>query len=214
MRASEISAVDFEIRSCREADTADLYRICLATGESGEDASALYEDPDIIGHIYAGPYPRFSPDSCFVAEDAQGVAGYILGALDTRHFEATLEAEWWPSLRARYPDPPRASRAVWTRDEWRAWQINHPFSAPDCLAGPYPSHLHIDLLPRLQGRGVGRLMIDHWLDRIRAQGSRGAHLGVGRANARALRFYRAYGWREIEGDGSDRKRTAWFGLNL
>jgi ribosomal protein S18 acetylase RimI-like enzyme len=214
MGASEISVIDFEIRPCREADAADLYRICLATGESGADASGFYQDPEIIGHVYAGPYPRFSPDTCFVAEDAEGVAGYVLGALDTRQFEAALEAEWWPSLRVRYPDPPRATRADWTRDEWRAWQIHHPFSTPDWLAGPYPSHLHIDLLPRLQGRGAGRRMIDHWLERIRMLGSKGAHLGVGPANGRALRFYRAYGWCELRGDGPDRGRTAWFALSL
>ena len=212
--ASEISASDIEIRPCRAADEPDLYRICLATGESGQDASGLYEDSDIVGHIYAGPYPRFSPDTCFVAEDADGVTGYILGALDTRRFEADLETHWWPPLRARYADPPRDSRADWTRDQWRAWQIHHPFATPDWLAGPYPSHLHIDLLPRLQGRGIGKRMVDHWLGRVRALGSRGAHLGVGPSNTRALKFYRAYGWREIEGDGSDRTRTAWFGLDL
>ena len=142
------------------------------------------------------------------------MAGYILGALETRKFEADLETHWWPPLRARYADPPRDTRSDWTRDEWRAWQIHHPFATPDWLAGPYPSHLHIDLLPRLQGRGVGRQMIDHWLTRVRQLGSKGAHLGVGPANNRALRFYRACGWKKVEGDGSDRGKTAWFALRL
>jgi ribosomal protein S18 acetylase RimI-like enzyme len=204
----------FEIRQCREADVTDLYRICLATGESGQDAKDLYADPEIIGHVYAGPYPRFSPEACFVAEDAEGVAGYILGALDTRQFEVELERKWWPPLRERYPDPPRETRSSWTLDDWRAWQIHHPFKTPDWLVDPYPSHLHIDLLPRLQGRGVGQKMIGHWLEEIRRLGSKGAHLGVGPANVRAIRFYQAYGWKALEGDGTDRGRTAWFGLSL
>jgi ribosomal protein S18 acetylase RimI-like enzyme len=57
-------------------------------------------------------------------------------------------------------------------------------------------------------------MIDYWLDRIRMLGSTGAHLGVGPANERALHFYRAYGWREVSGDGADRGRTAWFAWHL
>ncbi len=36
-------------------------------------------------------------------------------------------------------------------------------------------------------------MLDAWLARIAAAGSRGLHLGVSTANHRALRFYRAYG---------------------
>ncbi len=39
------------------------------------------------------PYARFSPECCLVAEDRQGVAGYILGAVDTRAFEALLGGE-------------------------------------------------------------------------------------------------------------------------
>jgi len=36
-------------------------------------------------------------------------------------------------------------------------------------------------------------MIETWLAQVKALGSTGAHLGVDPANARAIRFYRAYG---------------------
>jgi ribosomal protein S18 acetylase RimI-like enzyme len=58
---------------------------------------------------------------------------------------------------------------------------------------PFPSHLHIDLLPRLQGQGLGRRLIDLWLETAGVMGSRGVHLGVNPANVRAGRFYLAYG---------------------
>jgi ribosomal protein S18 acetylase RimI-like enzyme len=41
-------------------------------------------------------------------------------------------------------------------------------------------------------------MIATWLDAMKRHGSRGAHLGVGFANERAVRFYRAYGFTEAE----------------
>jgi ribosomal protein S18 acetylase RimI-like enzyme len=41
-------------------------------------------------------------------------------------------------------------------------------------------------------------MIDTWLGAMKARGSRGAHLGVGFTNERAVRFYRAYGFIEAE----------------
>jgi GNAT superfamily N-acetyltransferase len=139
-----------------------------------------------------------------------GVAGYVVGAVDTRAFEALLEISWWPGLRALYPDPSGKAPAEWTADELRAWQIHHPRPAPDRLVGPYPSHLHINLLPRLQGQGVGRAMIETWIARVKASGSIGAHLGVDPANARALRFYPACGWRELASARPGPARTVWF----
>lgn len=46
----------FTLRPARETDRAALYRICLETGASGQDATHLYADPLILGHVYAGPY--------------------------------------------------------------------------------------------------------------------------------------------------------------
>lgn len=44
-------------------------------------------------------------------------------------------------------------------------------------------------------------MIDHWLGVMRARSVRGAHLGVGVRNARAVRFYLKYGFKEIAREG-------------
>lgn len=200
------------IRPCEEGDLPALYAIALATGANGSDASHLHRDCELIGHIYAAPYLRFAPESSFVVDDGGGVGGYILGAVDTVAFERLLEARWWPGLRARYADPSGKPPGEWDADQTRAWQIHHPWRTPARIAGPYPSHLHIDLLPRLQGQGVGRALMDVWLSRVKALGSRGAHLGVGPANLRAQRFYRAYGWRELEGEKAG--RTMWFVTDL
>lgn len=181
------------IRGVEARDLSDLYRICLLTGDSGQDASALYRDPELVGHCFAAPYAVLEPSCGYVAEDAEGVGGYILGALDTLAFEAELEAEWWPALRGRYAAP-TGDPAGWGLDEVRCWQIHNPRPPPARITGPYPSHLHIDLLPRLQGRGLGKTMIDAWLGRVRELGSSGVHLGVSRQNHRAIRFYERYGF--------------------
>jgi ribosomal protein S18 acetylase RimI-like enzyme len=185
-----------EIRPYREGDLQDLYAICLATGWAGQDASGMYADPKLVGHLFAAPYGVLAPECALVAEDDEGVAGYIIGAADTAAFEARLERDWWPKLRGEYADRKGGPSAEWTPDQRLAWQIHHPRPPRPALLARYPAHLHIDLLPRLQGQGVGRRMIDAWLALIRSQGARGAHLEVGTANARAIRFYRAYGLTE------------------
>ncbi|HEY5290634.1 MAG TPA: GNAT family N-acetyltransferase [Caulobacteraceae bacterium] len=212
--ANAISGQRYAIRPYDADDLDSLYRICLATGQNGQDASNLYADPDLIGHIYAGPYGRFSPECCFVVEDDAGVGGYILGAFDTAAFESLLETVWWPTLRPRYLDPSTRPRSEWSLDEIRAWQIHHPIVTPARLTEPYPSHLHIDILPRLQRQGVGRALMNRWLAHMRASGSRGAHLGVGSVNEGAVRFYHANGWRELPAPGPSSARTVWFAIEL
>jgi ribosomal protein S18 acetylase RimI-like enzyme len=196
-----------KIRPYRADDLDALYRICLATGDAGRDAAALYRDPKIIGNVHAAPYAALSPETAFVAEDEGGVAGYIVGARDTHAFEKQLESDWWPHLRLRYPDPASPINA----DERMARFIHHPPRTPRRISQPYPSHLHINLLPRLQGRGLGARLIDRWLAAIAATGSRGAHLAVGGRNERAVAFYRKYGLRELERTGPPFD-IIWFGI--
>lgn len=200
-----------EIRRYEPRDLPALYRICLATGHAGSDATTLFRNPLLVGHVYAAPYALHSPECCLVAEDNCGVAGYIVGALDTRAFDTRLEAEWWPLLRRALPAPPRD--AGMTADALMLRLIHRPFHAPDHVAQSHPSHLHINLLPRGQGKGMGKRMLDAWLDVMRTLGSAGVHLATGTANARAERFYRRYGFRELERGGRDGS-IIWFGLDL
>jgi ribosomal protein S18 acetylase RimI-like enzyme len=185
------------IRRYRAGDLADLYRVCLQTGDGGGDATPLYRDPDLLGHIYAAPYGRFEPSLVFVVEDPAGVGGYCLGALDSLAFERLLEAEWWPRLRRRYVEPDAADRGRWTPDERAAYLIHHPWRTDDDLVAEYPSHLHIDLLPRFQGRGAGRRLMSLQLAALRARRSRGVHFHVNAQNTRALGFYRHLGFTEL-----------------
>ena len=75
--------------------------------------------------------------------------------------------------------------------------IHHPWRVPDELAARYPSHLHIDLLPRLQASGYGRQLTTTLITALRGHGSRGVHLHVPQGNHRAAEFYRHLGFTEL-----------------
>jgi ribosomal protein S18 acetylase RimI-like enzyme len=191
------------IRLYRPDDRNDLYRICLMTGHHGEDATGEFADPMILGHVFAGPYPQFEPTLAFVVEDEEGVGGYILGALDTRAFEDRLESDWWPGLRDRYPAPGSdVPQQDWTPDQRIAQMIHDPFRTPDELVSPYPSHLHINLLQRLQSRGFGARLTKTLIKALRQQRSIGLHFHVWSDNHRALGFYRHAGFAEFPFDES------------
>jgi ribosomal protein S18 acetylase RimI-like enzyme len=194
------------IRPYRADDLDALYRICLATGDAGADAATLYRDPRLVGHVYAAPHGVLSPDTAFVVEDDDGVGGYIVGPADTHAFEQRLEREWWPRLRAIYPDPPRVVNA----DDRMAHLIHHPEITPARIWQAYPAHLHINLLPRLRRRGFGKRLLETWLASVAALGAHAAHLGVGVRNTGAIAFYISCGFREIERE--DDGATIVFGI--
>lgn len=188
------------IRPYRPGDEEGAYHVCLKTGDSGRDGTPYYQDdPDSLGRIYVGPYLKFEPTLSWILEDEQGIAGYCLAALDSRKFYQQYDQQWRPELCEQFPDPTGDS-ADWTRLE----QIYHLYHHPDYDCPEpyekYPSHLHIDLLPRVQGQGFGRRMIEQQLAALEAAGSPGVHLGLGIANDRAYKFYQAVGFQELERD--------------
>ncbi|MFL6121372.1 GNAT family N-acetyltransferase [Actinophytocola sp.] len=183
-----------KIRNYRPGEERVLYDICLLTGDSGADASGLYRDPLLLGEVYVGPYLRFAPSHAWVGVDARGVAGYVLGVPDTLAFEAECERSWWPALRARYP----LSRYPADSADGRIVRLIHnPSPAEPDVVERYPAHLHIDLLPRLQGQGDGRRLLTTLLAGLAAAGAPGVHLGVSTANQRAVGFYRRMGFTEV-----------------
>jgi len=162
----------------------------------------MFEDPRVLGHIFAAPYGLFEPSLAFVAEDELGVGGYIVGALDSKAFEKRLETDWWPALRGRYPaPPPELPPDQWTPDQRAADFIHVPLQVPAELAQDYPSHLHINLVRRLQSQGLGRKMMNTLMRALREQGSVGLHFFVSPDNQRAVSFYSHLGFTVISADG-------------
>lgn len=61
----------------------------------------------------------------------------------------------------------------------------------------YPAHLHIDLLPGLQGRGVGRQLIGTLQAALLDRGIRKLHLTMDPTNLGARAFYEHLGFHEL-----------------
>lgn len=184
------------IRMARPDDLDIVYRICLLTADSGQDATSLVRDPKLPGYVWAAPYVLLEPSLAFVAEDDEGVAAYVLGALDTRAFEQLLEHDWWPGLRRSVPERDGADYLS-PLEQIATQDIHHPWITPDEVVSRFPSHLHIDLLPRLQGRGIGGQLMGTMMSSLRSQGSTGVHLVVAPGNRRAVGFYRHLGFGEF-----------------
>lgn len=186
----------FFLRRATAGDHAAFCTVCLRTGDAGADATAREDDPLLMGQIYAVPYQVLEPDLAFAIESRQGVAGYLLGALDTGAFNARLAAEWYPRLRAQVADPgPDQSR--WRGSDWARHAIHHANLDVRQELAAYPSHGHIDLLPPARGRGIGRRAIGFLEGRLTDAGSTGVFLDVHPRNVEAQGFYAALSYSRV-----------------
>ena len=196
------------IRAFRSADLDALYAVSLATGHEGGDASHLYSDHKLIGHIYSAPYALLEPRLALVVEDDDGIAGFAVGTPDTATWQERLEAEWWPKLRRQYADPAARPAPEWSADQRRANAIHRPQRTPPQVVDLYPAHLHLNLLERTQGRGAGTMLFLEWMARA---GVAATHVGVNSANARAVRFWSKCGFDRLKLEDGASDSTIWMG---
>lgn len=183
------------IRPFRAGDEPALAEICLKTGDGGADATGIFADDELWAAVFVLPYVARHPDLAFVVETDDGrLAGYVVGTPDTRAFEEWFAEKWWPRFEARWPRP---EREVTRQDGTLVYAYGRrPGAEP--YGDDYPAHLHIDLLPELQGHGWGRRLIDTLTGALRERGVSGLHLVAGLENSGAIAFYTRLGFTPLD----------------
>ncbi|KAB8169673.1 GNAT family N-acetyltransferase [Streptomyces sp. 3MP-14] len=183
------------IRGYRPSDRDDLADICVRTAHAGEDATGRYAEPEIFPAIFATPYAELEPELVFVADNGERAIGYILGTADSTRFYADFRDRWLPTVADRFPAP---TPPVTGQDDGLRYLLHH---AEDMLvpeiAAEYPAHLHIDLLPEGQRQGLGRRLMETFVNALRERGVPALHLSMNPANTNARAFYDRIGFTEL-----------------
>ena len=187
-----MSPTDVRIRPYGDADLDAVRDICVRTGHAGGDARPHYPDPSIFPTAFSDPYVAFEPELAFVVDDGERAVGYIVGTADTPAFVKRYRGEWLPSVADRWPLTEGTSP---TDDLVRLLHDPERLLLPELE--PYPAHLHIDLLPQVQGRGLGRALMSRFLGTLAARGVAAVHLGMVPTNVGARAFYDRLGFHEI-----------------
>ncbi|MFB2586581.1 GNAT family N-acetyltransferase [Herbiconiux liukaitaii] len=169
------------IRPYRPDDLEAVQRICVQTGDAGRDATGQHDDPRELTDRWATPYLNLEPTHAVVAERDGAVVGYVLGTADTRRFAARFEAGEWIGPAGSALDHTERS------DHARHMLI------PECDA--FPAHLHIDILEQGRGGGLGRRLVQHFVDTLPAH--TGVHVVVDPGNPGALSFYPRVGFERV-----------------
>lgn len=188
------------IRPFRPGDEPALADICVKTADAGGDATGLFRDDALWGDVFVVPYVARHPELAFVVEADDGrVIGYAVATDDTEAFEAWFAATWWPGVASRYPLAGAGARERGTIEYAAARAPGREWHAQQ-----YPAHLHIDLLPELQGQGFGRRLIDTLIGALEQAGAPAVHLAASSANAGASAFYPRVGFTPLPSEEGSR----------
>lgn len=181
------------IRPATPADEQQIARICLLTGADGGDAAGRFGDDTVLADVFALPYLH-GPDCVAWVVDISGTAhGYVVAAADTRAFQEWFNTTWWPERAPLHV-------AKTADDAWLLPEAEDPTRCLSDAVDDYPAHLHIDLLPELQGAGWGRRLMDTVMAQLAERGVDGVHLVAPRTNAAAQAFYPKLGFIAIAED--------------
>lgn len=194
--------MSFSIRTAIESDVPYFYSICLQTGNSGSDASSLYSDPLLIGQYFAAPYFFYDKSLCYIAEIDATPQGYLVAVQNTQDYRTWLTEAWLPKLRERYPVRLLKETQLSANQQnlIRLIHSDHTDNSSEDMLRyeKFPAHLHIDLLPTLQGKGCGRALMETLFTELKKRNCPGLHLGVDKANIAARAFYQKIGFTSIE----------------
>ncbi|HVM98557.1 MAG TPA: GNAT family N-acetyltransferase [Candidatus Acidoferrales bacterium] len=180
------------IRPYAISDREAVRSICFATGFMGEPVDWLWRDGASFADLFTRYYTDREPESLWVAERDGKVVGYLSGCVDSKQSHgASAEVIRRVVLRGGLVRPGIA------RFLWRSTFdiLRDRGAVEEDLGDPrFPAHLHINLLPMGRGIGLGRRLMNEWLDRLRTLGVPGVHLGTFAENRNGIAFFESSGF--------------------
>ena len=188
------------MRPYQPGDRDAVRRICYRTGYMGESPEWYWRDQESFADMWTRYYTDDEPASALVAERDGRVEGYLLGCVDSRQAVDPTRLALYHALRRLCLGRPGTAGVMWrtmadvVRDN-RVGGMPLPVTPFD---ERYPSHLHIDLMSSVRGAGVGRRLVERFLERLDSAGSAGCYLETLAENTGAVAFFSSCGF-EVHG---------------
>jgi len=204
MKTENKSRGIFRVRSYRDADRADVRRICGDTGFLGSPIDPVFQDRELFNDFLTSPYTDAEPDCCFILENANGgVEGYLTASKDAlkhgRYIRSQLFKWLIRAVRGflfTYNGPTRRY-LLWLA--FRGWRQT-PRRPKDA------AHFHVNILPNVRSVEAVRTLIDSFFKVMGESGIRCVYgQVVTRGDRRGERTFARYGFRV-----TDRKEVTKF----
>jgi ribosomal protein S18 acetylase RimI-like enzyme len=171
-----------------------LLAIGSETAFFGAPIEAFLDDRRVFEDVFFSYYTDYEPEHAWVASEGEQVVGFLTGCPDTKRHNRffqnrILPLVTWNWLRGKYHLGKRTLQ--YTLAILKA-SLRAEFVGADLTL--YPAHLHINLLPAWRGKGLGRGLMEHYLEQLCDEDVVGVHLTTTSYNTAACRLYEAAGF--------------------
>ncbi len=172
----------YSIRKYNPGDKPRLRFICMeTTSEENKQKGALLESIPIIFNDY---FTENEPENIFVAVDERNIpVGYVICSTDLKRFRKKMLTTYLTRVVKTY------SPSVFLHIA----SVIAVFIAKK----RYRVHLHIDLLPEAQRKGLGTKLIDALCEHLKKQGINNVSVMTIDKHSMGYPFYIKYGFRIV-----------------
>jgi GNAT superfamily N-acetyltransferase len=197
---------EISIRLFRAVDREEVLRIGPDTAFFGAPIEKYMEDCQIFSDGFYSYYTDVEPGFCWVADAGGQAAGFLTGCPDSsakagRYISRILPGMLKSLVRGKYHFGPL------TRDYFRRLAgAGFRGEAPQVSFKDYPAHLHINVDVDFRSHGLGRRLMNAYLDQLRGLGEFPAPQFL-KIVFSILRSYSKYGRVQI---GAKRKKGDFF----
>jgi GNAT superfamily N-acetyltransferase len=188
--------VQYQIRPYRAADRQALREICCRTAFLEIALEKPLVDNDVLADALCRYFTDYEPQSCFAAVYGDRIVGYIIGTLDCCLMSRVFNSKILLPLLGK-----ACVRRVFLRPQSLRFifyllrsLLRGEFNMPD-FSADFPAGLHINILRGHRGHGLGRALVERYLDYLRQNQVKGVHFGTFSAEGAA--FFRRLGFQEL-----------------
>jgi GNAT superfamily N-acetyltransferase len=164
----------------------------------GEPMEMFMEGREVFADLWTAYWTDYEPEHIWVAEFDKKVIGYIFGGIDTRRQEEITFKKMMPKIILKT----FVTNCVWSAKtrkyiryvfrSYRRGELNIPNLSRD-----YPAHLHTNILDGYRGIGLGKKMMQNWMNHLREHKVPAVHLVTTTSNKIAVPFYKHLGFKTL-----------------
>lgn len=180
------------IRNFTPADRRQIRRISCDSAFMGEPVERFLKDRELFADWATLYYTDYEPESVFLAEYGNRVAGYIMGCCNEENYRRVFSGQ------IQAPCLKKAWKSLFVEPSARVLLFNlgrsflcGEFRRPD-FSNIYPAHLHINVDAGFRCAGIGAMLMDKFLSYLVCRRVMSVRLAT--ISKRANRFFRNQGF--------------------
>ncbi|MHB1275399.1 MAG: GNAT family N-acetyltransferase [Candidatus Humimicrobiaceae bacterium] len=169
----------FIVRKYKKEDRKSVRKIACDSAFMGEPCEIFFKGRDFLADVLTLYFTDYEPESCFVAEVDNIVAGYLIGARDSNSLKKVFFLKILPGLifKLFFKGIIFSKKNILYFFNLFCSLVRGELSGP-LINKEYPALLHINIDKKYRNMNIGTILIKNYLNYLKSKGVPGVHLNA------------------------------------